>query len=325
MTRCIKSGRSGLLAYCTGTLLLLAAEGSLAAEGINDGWLARHLDSWIALAMTIDAILIAVMLNAASARVRTLGTFLAALACLLAVVWFLLIWQTGILESPKQGDFPTDAAKPAMLFVLTLMSLGGGIFLLWVTFRQHQRNDQLALARENDSNNYGLISRYLHWVTAILFVSLIPMGIFATMIPEDVEWRKAYYVVHKTLGLLVLGLVVLRILWHFISPTPKLDPSLKTWERVLAKFVHYGLYFLMITLPVSGFVMSTFAGKPSYFFIWELPLFWEEDLEALRIPGLLHKLVLPFLFFLMFVAHLLGAIKHHFVDGQKQNIRRIAS
>ena len=284
-----------------------------------------HLDSWIALAMTIAAIAIAVMLNGRGARVRTLGTLLASLACLMSVVWFLLVMQTGILESPKISSFPTNNAKPAMLWILALISLGGGVFLVWATVQQRRRSDTLVLARENDMEKYGLISRYLHWTIAILFISLVPMGIFASIIPEDVEWRRGYYVVHKTLGLLVLGLVVVRIVWHFMSPRPKLDRSLKTWEKALAKTVHYGLYFLMIALPVTGFMMSTYGGHASHFFIWDLPLLWEKDLEAIQLPGLLHKLVLPFLFFLIFVAHLLGALKHHFVDGQKHSIRRMVS
>ena len=318
---------SGLFTICAVMALLMLGETSL-AEGMNEHQgverLPYHLDSWIALAMIGAAVAIAVTLNGASARLRTLGTLLAALACLTSVVWFLLILQTGVLSSHEPSGFPTDPAKPAMLWVLALMSLGGGVFLLWATIRQNQRSDILLLARENDPGNYGLFSRYLHWITAILFISLIPMGIFATMIPEDVEWRRGYYVVHKTLGLVVLGLVALRILWHFMSPRPKLDPSLATWERVLAKVAHYGLYFLMIALPISV-VMSTFAGKSSHFFFWDLPLLWEKDLVAVRPFGLMHKLLLPAFFFLLFIAHLLGALKHHFIDGQKHNIRRIVS
>lgn len=292
---------------------------------MSDHRLPYHLDSWIALAMLVVAVLITVMMNGAPARTRTLGTLLAAAACLVSVVWFLLVLQTGIMVAPEGPGLPTDGLKPGLLWTIATLSLGGGLFLIWATMRQHRRTDRLALADANSPDIYGRVSRHLHWTTAVLFIALIPMGVFMSMIPDEVEWRVGYYVVHKTLGLLVLLLVLVRIVWHFISPRPSLDPSLQTWEKVLAKTVHYILYFLMLALPITGFVMSTYGGKASNFFFWDLPLLWEKDLKAIRLYGLLHKMVLPYCFYLIFCAHLLGALKHHFLDGQHHNIRRMIS
>ena len=295
------------------------------SAALNDDRPTYHLDSWLALGITLLAIMITVMLNHAVARVRTIGTLLAAIACFGTAVWFLLAVQTGIVAAPKVTALPTDAAKPAILWTIALLSTLGGLLLLWTTTRQHLRSDTISLTIGNTSEVYGLASRYLHWTTAILFLSLVPMGIFASMIPEEVEWRRGYYVVHKTIGFIVLILVVIRIGWHLISARPAFSSAMHGWEKLLARAAHYSLYFLMLALPITGFVMSTYGGKPSQFFIWELPLFWKENPETLRFYGLLHKLILPYLFFVIFAAHILGALKHHFVDRRPESIRGIVS
>ncbi|MBO6658717.1 MAG: cytochrome b [Pseudomonadales bacterium] len=283
------------------------------------------MDSLIALMLTIAAVVITVMLNGSSSRLRTAGTVLASIACLVCVLWFFLVMQTGILGSPREPTLPTDELKPALLWIFTVISLIGGLFLLWAALEQRTRTNRVQLSNDNSAGQYGRVSRYLHWITAILFLSLFPIGIFATMIPEGTEWRPSYYAVHKTIGILVFILVFIRVMWHVKSTRPALDPSLRSWEKNLARIAHYGLYFLMITLPITGFAMSTYAGNVSKFFTWELPLLWAADDEAIKLWGLLHKIVLPYLFYGLFTAHLVGAVKHHFIDKHPKNIRRILS
>lgn len=307
------------------SVVVLAAPEVVASEAGDGGRLAYHLDSWIALLMIVVAVGIAVMVNAAAPGTRTWGTVLAAGACFAAVLWFAALLPTGILDEPKETAFPTDPLKPGLLWILTFVTLAGGVLLSWAVARQRRRSDQLALERRNDDERFGLVSRTLHWTMAILFLAMIPMGIFMSIIPEDVAYRQGYYVVHKTIGIVLMLLALARLIWHWVTPTPPLEKSLRTWEKVLAKTVHYGLYFLMIALPVTGGVMSTYAGKSSHFFFWDLPPLWGEDLEAVRPWGLFHKLVLPYLFFLVFAGHLLGALKHHFLDKHADGIHRIAS
>ncbi len=287
--------------------------------------LAGHVDSWIALAIVVASLLIAAGLNHSKPAVRTAGTVLAALGCFAVVGWFITIHGTGILDAPKPSVFPTGKLNGPIIWVLTALSLVAGIFLLRVALWQNQRTDQLALPAGNTSDKFGRNSRYLHWITAILFISLIPMGFFTPMIPDDVVWRQGYYVVHKTIGFIVLFLVIVRIVWHFRSPAPALDNDLKGWERKSAKFAHVVLYFLMLAVPISGFIMSTYGGKWSHFFVWDIPMLWEKDMEAIKPFGLLHKVVLPYVCLLIIGAHVLGALKHHFIDKHRDSIRRMVS
>ena len=141
-----------------------------------------------------------------------------------------------------------------------------GLFLLFIARKQSAANNELILTAENEPNRYGRVSRLLHWTIAILFISLIPMGIFASMIPEDTDYRKAYYVVHKTIGVTVFLLVLARLVWNRVSKRPALDSSITPIERKLAHGAHYTLYFMMLAIPITGFMMTSYHGKSTYFF-----------------------------------------------------------
>ena len=149
------------------------------------------------------------------------------------------------------------------------------------------------------------------------------MGIFASIIPEGTSFRNAYYVVHKTIGVVVIGLVFVRLVWNRLSPRPALDAALKPTERKLAKFAHGALYVAMVAVPITGFVMTSFHGYPTFFFTWEFGPFWESSDSATIAWGSFHKYLLPTLVYLILGAHIAGALKHRFIDGHKQAFRRI--
>lgn len=295
------------------------------ATGTNDERMPGHIDSWLSLAIVLASLLVAAAINGERPAVRVAGTVLAALGCLAVPAWFVWALGTGVIGAPRPQDLPTDAAKPALMWLTALAALAAGVFLLVVARWQSRRNDRLALPAHNQADRYGRASRILHWTTAILFLSLIPMGIFTTMIPFDADYRQGYYVAHKTIGLTVLILLAVRLVWNWISPRPALDAGLRPWERRMAHGAHLALYVFMIAFPVTGYVMSTYGGKLSHFFVWDLPLLFGQDLEAIRVWGLLHKIVLPYLFFLVIGAHVLGALKHQFIDGHRTAFRRMAA
>ena len=301
-------------------LLTLAAWASRGAAwaatdvsaGDNSERLPFDMDSWIALAIIIAAVAIAWALNHAAPRVRVWGTLLAATACFAVAGWFALQWN--VVEHPKAPAFPPDQLKPALLTLQAATALIAGLVLLFVAVGQGKRSDRLDLPLANEASRYGRLSRYLHWITAILFLALLPMGLFASMIPEDVWFRQGYYVMHKTIGFTVLALVLVRLVWNAISPRPKLDTTLSRWKRGLAHTAHTLLYFLMIAFPVTGFVMSTYGGKLSHFFVWDIPLLWAKDMTAVIPWAIAHKVLLPYLAFVVIAAHVLGALKHQFID-----------
>ncbi len=303
------------------TLFPMAAHAQVESPPRPEGWL-PHFESIIALAIVLTAVLIAWLLNHARPKKRALGTLLAALSCFGIVVWFIAALGTGVIDNPKKFQTPMDAAKPALLWMQTLAALFGGIVLLMVAKGQYKQCEVLDLPKTNEADRYGRVSRILHWTTAILFIFMIPTGIFPSMIPEDVWFRTEYNVVHKTIGLILFGLVIVRLMWNRRSKRPALDRKLKPLERKLAHRVHILLYVLMIAIPVTGYFMTSFHGYPTFFFIIKIsPLVAEND--AYIIWGLFHKYLLQYLVYLILGAHVLGALKHHFVDKHKTAIKRM--
>ena len=281
--------------------------------------------AWVSMGIVFLSVLTSWALNYSASRVRVFGTILAALGCLLLAAWFFFfIINSGILENPKPNQTPLDSAKPSLLWIQSITALLTGLFLLYVASRQRKNTSVLALTAKNESNRYGKVSRMLHWTIAILFISLIPMGIFASMIPEDTEYRNAYYVVHKTIGVTVFLLVIVRLIWNRLSRRPSLDSALTSREEKLAHRAHNTLYFMMLAIPVTGFMMTSYHGYETYFFFWEMQPLWEQS-EIYQVWGGFHKYLLPYLLYIVLGAHILGALKHQFIDKHANAFKRMVS
>lgn len=286
-----------------------------------EGWL-PHFESLIALGVVLMAAFIAICLNHARPKMRALGTFLAALSCFGIVLWFVGAIGTGFIENPKEFQTPMDAAKPTLLWLQVITAFIGGIVLLIIANGQQKQTEILDLPKENASDRYGSVSRTLHWTTALLFIFMIPTGIFLSMIPSDNWIRTGYVVIHKTIGIIILALVIARIIWNRRSKRPALDSSLKPMDRKLAHKAHILLYVLMIAVPITGYFMTSFHGYQSYFFTLKIPPFVSES-DIYQVWGLFHKYVLQYLLYIVLGAHILGVLKHHFIDKHKSAIKRM--
>ena len=305
---------------CASLLTPLAAHAAEAAAGSS---LAERAPGSIAFAILIAAVLCAWLLDHAATRLRVLGTGLAAVGCFALLAAFAGAVTAGVLDAPKAHQAPMDAGKPFLLWTQAAITLGAGIALSFAAWAQARSAAPRSIRLGNDPDAYGRVSRMIHWTTAILFIALIPMGIFTSMIPEDAPWRNAYYVIHKSLGISVFVLVLARLCWNLGSPRPALDASLKRWERRLAKGAHLALYALLLAVPITGLVMTTFHGYPSYFFAWELEPLWNESETGTLAWGVFHKYILPTVVYLVLAGHVLGALKHRFLDGKPHALRRM--
>jgi cytochrome b561 len=105
----------------------------------------------------------------------------------------------------------------------------------------------------NTSSGYGLVSIVLHWTMAFLFAGQVALGLAMVRIQDQ---RLAFDLIqwHKSLGFLLLGLVLLRIGWRLSGtvPSPRPGPS---WERRVATLDHRALYILMVAIPLTGWVL----------------------------------------------------------------------
>lgn len=165
---------------------------------------------------------------------------------------------------------------------------------------------------KNTNQRFGLITRANHWLNAVIILSVIALGIYMVDLPREPATFELYDL-HKSLGVLLLALIIWRLLWLKLSPNPSLLPS-KPWEHTLAHSVRGLLYLAMIIAPLSGWMMSNAAGYDvSFFNLFTLPTIVAES-EALGdiikpIHVITGKILLPILILL----HIAGALKHHFV------------
>ena len=278
--------------------------------------------AWVAMGMVAVSVVTAWQMNAGAPQVRAFGTLLAAFGCSAAVLWFAVILGTGILENPKPNQTPMDSAKPALLWGMAGTSLIATLLLVRASILQFRSAEPLTLPAKNEPERYGMTSRILHWTIAILFIALIPMGIFASMIPEGTWFRNHYYVAHKSIGVLVLLLLLIRLFWNQRSKRPELDSSLKPSERKWAHRVHIMLYVLLLAMPITGYVMTSFHGYPTFFFGLEIAPLWGES-DAYIVWGLFHKYLLPYVLYIVLGAHILGALKHYFIDRHPAALKRM--
>lgn len=159
----------------------------------------------------------------------------------------------------------------------------------------------------NSPTEFGLVTRALHWGTMLLVIAMLALGNrIASMPPAlDTLWL---YGLHKTLGILILGLVLARIVWHVASPPPlPIGPrGVAFWA---ARAAHWGFYLLLIALPLTGWAGSSATGIDTVIANrWTLPPLVEasEAAEAFwfRVHGILTKVLIG-----LITLHMLGALK----------------
>lgn len=112
------------------------------------------------------------------------------------------------------------------------------------------------MALANTSTSYGAAARLLHWLTAAGILVMLPLGWIAHFAPWESEaqlaWKAQLFSAHKTLGIAVLAVAVLRILWAVVQPRPApLHPERRA-EALAAGAVHWTLYAALLLVPLTG-------------------------------------------------------------------------
>ncbi len=165
----------------------------------------------------------------------------------------------------------------------------------------------------NTQQTYGVIAKCLHWLVALLIIALLIVGTSINYISTDAIKFNVINI-HKSFGLLVLALVIIRIVWRFSNKTPELPLTTPRWQRRAARLSHMLIYIAILLMPISGIIMSTAAGYPPRFF----------GLFTLQLPIAVNKVtaqwfnqaheILAWIILALVCIHILAALKHHFID-----------
>lgn len=166
----------------------------------------------------------------------------------------------------------------------------------------------------NTKNGYGLVTIIIHWLSALAIIGLFGLGFWMVDLTYYSSWYKTAPDIHKSVGILLLGLTLLRVLWRFFSVKPQPEQSHKAWEQVAAKWAHRVLYALMLLIMVSGFLISTADGRGILVFDWfEVPSLGSFISNQEDIAGLVHE-YLAYSLIALVIIHAAGAIKHQLKD-----------
>lgn len=167
---------------------------------------------------------------------------------------------------------------------------------------------------KNTRQRYGTVTIAMHWLMAMLLIALIALGLYMTSLP-DVGFDKSkvgLYALHKEYGILALALALLRLAWRVGNILPTMVGELPEWQKVFARFVHLCFYALMLALPVSGWLMSSAAEIPVYFFGIPLPDFIGPNEYRFQVLIEIHKW-LGYVLIGFTVIHAGAALRHHFI------------
>lgn len=157
----------------------------------------------------------------------------------------------------------------------------------------------------------------LHWLIAICIIT----AILIAEITEDWEGasRGTAMMLHKSFGISVLFLSIVRIIWRLTHRPPAMDPHMKVWEKGLAHFAHTIFYILMIGMPITGWIMSSAPAEPyplTYFGLFDIPYLPVQGNKAAGEAAYNGHELAGKVMIGVILLHIAGALKHQFFDKQ---------
>ena len=161
-------------------------------------------------------------------------------------------------------------------------------------------------------NSFGSIAKTFHWIIALFIICMLAVGfIMADMEPSPAKMM--LYGLHKSTGVLILLLVILRFTWRLWNLTPQMPGSLVPWHHRLAKLSPLALYSLMFLMPLSGIALSQAAGYPiNVYNIFTLPTLLFKNSDLSKTAALIHKYG-AFAFIGILILHISAGFYHHFI------------
>ena len=158
---------------------------------------------------------------------------------------------------------------------------------------------------------YGAVARTLHWTVAFLLAAQFAVGWTMPHIRKTTP-QEGLVEVHLSLGALLLFVVVARLVWRIMRPTP-LTTAMKPWERKLARGTHDLLYVLLLVIPLLGWAASGYFGyTPHLFGMTALPPIANGNMEWAHTSGDIHTF-LGYVLLAVVGLHVAGALYHRFI------------
>lgn len=164
----------------------------------------------------------------------------------------------------------------------------------------------------NTRERYGLIAQLFHWVIVVLVIVQFVLGITAHGLPISLE-RLILLARHKSIGITIFVLVVLRLAWRLYSKPPPLPPSLHPFSNAAARMSHALMYALLLAMPPVGWLYSSASHLTvAWFGLFSLPNLVGPDKRLANAMLLTHE-SMAWVLLATVTVHVLAALWHHFL------------
>jgi cytochrome b561 len=171
----------------------------------------------------------------------------------------------------------------------------------------------------NSERRYGGVTQLFHWVIVGLVITQFVLANRAESLPLGAK-KIAVFAQHKSVGMTILGLAILRFMWRRLNPVPLVPSSTPGWQRLAAHVSHVLLYLFLFLMPLSGWLMSSARNFPvSWFGFFTFPDLVQPNRALYDRFHDVHEALATGLF-IVAIVHALAALKHHFID--RDNVLR---
>ncbi|SRR6266540_3501352 len=164
---------------------------------------------------------------------------------------------------------------------------------------------------------YTLPARILHWITAILVLTMIPIGLVMKNLLDVGPVQDVLFHLHRSIGAVLMPIVALRLTWRLTHPPLPLPADIPVRQRAAALAMHWVLYIALIVQPIVGWIATSAYGAPILvFWLFELPPIWPEDRAFSEEVFAVHRLI-GISIAVLLCGHIGAALYHHFIrrDG----------
>lgn len=168
---------------------------------------------------------------------------------------------------------------------------------------------------KNTDDRFGYVSVFIHWSVALTVYSIFALGLWMVTLGYYDVWYHQAPEIHKSIGILLFIVMIVRVIWRFVSPPPKPLSSYSRLTRFSAVFAHIALYVMLFTILISGYLISTADGQAIRVFGWfDVPAIVTNLPQQADTAGTVH-LYLAWAAVVLSILHALAAFKHHIIDG----------
>ena len=166
---------------------------------------------------------------------------------------------------------------------------------------------------KNTATHWGLITRSFHWFMAVAILVMFIVGTIMINMPTSPE-KIDMFRFHKSLGMLLLCLALMRLFWRFVNPAPALPDYIPQNEQFLVRAGQFVMYALLICIPLSGWTINSAANFPmKWFGLFVVPPITGPSIEVEDTAKTVH-LTLIIILAIILCAHIAAALRHHYVN-----------